>query len=101
MARKKAENKKWLSRPSREKRPNRNKKPSKIQKNNLKLSNSAKPSRQNRKKSVIEKNHSVPLISLEEKVAEEIIDARIVHNFLSERFEKFIYDINLNVKHSL
>jgi len=93
MARKKPENKKWQSRPSRKKRPNRNKKPSKIQKNNSKLSNSAKPSRQNRKKSVVEKNHSVPLINLEEKIDEEIIDARIVHNFLSEKFEKFIYVI--------
>ena len=51
MARKRSDNKKWQSRPSRKKpQKNRNTKPSKIRKNNLKLSRPTKPSRQRRKK---------------------------------------------------
>ncbi|CAF3768088.1 unnamed protein product [Rotaria sp. Silwood1] len=87
MARKRHDNKKWKSRPSRKKiQANRNRKPCKIRKNNSKPSRPTKPSQQRRK---IENHKSrsctvSPTFEVESNI--EAFDARIVHNFLSERY---------------
>jgi hypothetical protein len=85
MARKRLDSKKWQSRQSRRKLANRNKKPCKLRKNNSKPSRPTKPSRQKRKKIDIKKKSSIPLFSLETQLTEEVFDARMTHNFLSER----------------
>jgi hypothetical protein len=72
MARKRLDNTKWQSRPSRKKRANLNKKPSKIRKNN------SKPSQQRRKVKNLRKNCSVPSITLETNLNEEVLDTPIV-----------------------
>ncbi len=93
MARKRLENKKWRSRPSRKKSRNRNKKPCKIRKNNSKLSCPTKLSQQRRKVIDRNKNCSIPSVSLETKLTEEMLDARITHNFLSERYDKLMTEV--------
>lgn len=88
MARKRKDNEKWRSRPSRKKkRKNRNSKPSKLVKNNSKLSKSTKPSRQKRKQNS-KKDELIPNVSLEERLNEEVLDATITHSLLSERYCK-------------
>jgi len=97
MARKRPDNKKWRSRPSRRKpRRNRTKKPCQVRKNNSKPSRPTKPSRQKRKKINGKKNDSIPSLSLDAQVTEEVLDARIIHNFLSERYHELICDIIFN-----
>lgn len=89
MARKRTDNKKWMSRSSRKKsrkKKNRLTKQCRIRKNNTKPSRSTKPSQQQRKKSNKQKDREVPTVNLEEHVTEEILDARIVHDFLTERY---------------
>ncbi|CAF4849785.1 unnamed protein product [Rotaria socialis] len=84
MARKKSDNKKWKTRPSRKKSSNRNKKPSKIRKNNCKRSGT-----KNRLKNVKEDLNSVitnDRLIEEYLLTEEIFDTRIVHDFLTERY---------------
>ncbi|CAF3206684.1 unnamed protein product [Rotaria sp. Silwood2] len=87
MARKRSDNKKWKSRPSRKKiQANRNRKPCKIRKNNSKPSRPTKPSQQ-RRKVENHKNRSCtvsPTFEVQSNI--ETFDARIVHNFLSERY---------------
>jgi hypothetical protein len=98
MARKRRDNKRWRSRPSRKssrRKKSCNQKPCQVRKNNSKISRSTKPSRQRRKKIVQEKDLSSPSVSLDTTITEEIFDARIVHNFLSERYEGFICNILL------
>jgi len=90
MARIRSSNSKRRSRPSRKNRANRNKKPSKIRINNSKLSNPNKPSRQIRKRAIIEKKRSVSLMSFREEYNEEIKDAHVIHNFPTEKCDKFI-----------
>ncbi|CAF1648403.1 unnamed protein product [Rotaria magnacalcarata] len=87
MARKRPENKKWKSRPSRRKpQKNRNTKPSRICKNNSKLSPSTKTSRQRRKKIKYENDDSVSVLTIDTEVTEESFDAQIIHDFLSEKY---------------
>jgi len=90
MARKRRDNKKWRSRPSRKKSRNRNKKPSQVRKNNSKLSRSTKPSRERRK--VINSNKGCSVLStiLDLNINEEVLDARIIHDFLSERYAELM-----------
>ena len=88
MARKRTSNKKWMSRPSRKKwrkKKNRLTKPCRIRKNNLKHSSPTKPSRQRKKRMKVLEGSPVPIIDLEEHSAEEVLDARVVHDFLTER----------------
>ncbi len=92
MAPKRPDNKKWRSRLSRKKRPNRNKKPCKVRKNNRKASHPTKPSQQRRKAIHRTKTSSVPSLSLEINLTEEIFDTRVIHNFLTERYNEVIYN---------
>ena len=100
MARKRPDNKKWKSRPSRKKSHRKKKitqKPCQIRINNSKLSRSTKPSQQRRRKILQKKNNSITELSLEEKTTEEMFDARIIHHFLSERYVDFLSHVVLNI----
>ncbi len=85
MARKRSDNKKWMSRPSRKKLArNHNKNPCQIRKNNSKL-----PS--NRRKKIHNKKVcSTENINLEINEPEEILNATITHDFLTERYNKIV-----------
>ncbi|CAF4396013.1 unnamed protein product, partial [Rotaria magnacalcarata] len=86
MARKRSDNKKRKSRPSQKNKKNRNSKPSKVRKNNLKASSPSKPSRQRRKTLKHTTDDGNVLPSLETYSNEEILDATILHTFLSDRY---------------
>ncbi len=101
MARKRPENKKWRSRPSRKKLANRNRKPCKVRKNNTKASNPKKPSQRRTKVNHRIKTSSVPLISLETNLTEEIFDTRVIHNFLTERYNEVIYNQAISYRNSI
>jgi hypothetical protein len=91
MARKRKDNKKWKSRPSRRKshrKKNINQKPSKIHKNNSRLSNPNKPSRQKRKKRPYTTENMNDVLTFESACNEELLDGRLIHNFLTERYDK-------------
>ncbi|CAF1405176.1 unnamed protein product [Adineta steineri] len=92
MARKRKDNKKWRSRPSRKKSHRKKKatqKPSQICRSNSKPNRPTKPSQQNRRKINKKKKHSSdPSISLETQSTEQIFDTRIIHDFLSESENK-------------
>ncbi len=86
MARKRSDNKKWKSRPSRRKaQKNRHTKPSSIRRNNSKLSRSTKPSRQRRKICKHNKYDPIVPLNIDTEPAEQIFDTQIVHDFLTER----------------
>jgi hypothetical protein len=69
MARKRRDDKKWRSRPSRKKVcRNRNTKPCKIRKNNTKLSKPTKPSRQRKQKIDETKDAVMPVVRLDEQL---------------------------------
>jgi len=98
MARKRPDNKKWQSRSSRKKpRKNRTTKPCKIRKNNSKPSRPTKPSRKRRKKVDREKNCAIATINLEENLTEEVFDAQIIHNFLSERYVELMCNLVVSI----
>ncbi|CAM2727444.1 unnamed protein product [Rotaria socialis] len=86
MARKRSDNKKRKSRPSQKNKKNRNSKPSKVRKNNLKASSPSKPSRKRRKTLKHTTDDGNVLPSLETYSNEEILDATILHTFLSDRY---------------
>ncbi|CAF4914305.1 unnamed protein product [Rotaria socialis] len=69
MARKRADNKKWKSRPSRKKSKNRNSKPSKKRKTLKHTTDTCRI-----------------LTTLETNINEELFDATIIHTFLTERY---------------
>ncbi len=54
-----------------------------------------KPSQQRRKVNHHKKNRSAPSLSLETTLTEEVFDARITHNFLSERYDKLMCGIGV------
>ncbi|CAF1148408.1 unnamed protein product [Adineta ricciae] len=88
MSRKRKDNQKWRSRPSRKKshrKKNINHKPSRIRKNNAKRSHSKKPLEQTRKK-ISKVNFSVVPLDLDASTTEDVLDSRIIHNFLTERY---------------
>lgn len=86
MARKRSDNKKWKSRPSRRKPlKNRHTKPSSIRRNNSKLSRSTKPSRQRGKRPKCNKDHSIRVLRTDKEENEETFHTQIIHDFLSER----------------
>jgi hypothetical protein len=87
MARKRPDNKKWRSRPSRKKvRRNRNTKPCKIRKKQLRLSKPTKLSQEKRSKVTQITTEPVSIVQLEEQVAEEVLDAKITHDLLADRY---------------
>ncbi|CAF1425719.1 unnamed protein product [Adineta steineri] len=102
MARKRKDNKKWRSGPSRKKSYRKKKatqKPSQICRSNSKPNRPTKPSQQNRRKINKKKKHSFdPSISLETQSTEQIFDTRIIHDFLSERYLSEVRQVWLSCK---
>lgn len=88
MARKRSDNKKWMSRPSRKNRRKSNKsKPCQIRINNSKL-NSNK-----RKKNCDKEKCFIPRVSLEREQVDETSNALMMHNYLSERYIRIMLHI--------
>lgn len=88
MARKRCDNKKWKSRPSRKKSKNRRKKPCYIRRNNAKAHGS-------RKEKVHFEEKRLASIDLHTDSPEDLVATRIVQDFLSDRSEDCVYDKNL------
>ena len=89
MARKRSDNKKWMSRPSRKNRTttNNNTKPCQIRRNNSKLTS-------NRRKKIDDKEKcSIPRVNLETEQVDETSNALMTHNYLSERYIRIMLHI--------